>query len=216
MPILGERLFNELDQERYICITGSLSGGKSRLAFDIALHYWRQGFRVLANVPHNFIDTDLTRPDEGMLYRSYCVIDEGGEYIRTAKLSSLITRSAGKADYYVVFAGKRLPHKELQGIIIKPRFDFYQNYGIPVILWRALVNATEKYKFPFWQVFPSAIHGTYSTRTSSGGVENFISRAALTVQHLAAMEGQEAGQQAEAGFAGLADDLSSSFGEQIT
>ena len=33
--ILGSRLFDELDQERIVCITGSLSGGKTRLAFDL-------------------------------------------------------------------------------------------------------------------------------------------------------------------------------------
>ena len=54
MPVLGSRLYDELDQERMICITGSLSGGKTRLAFDIALFYWRKGFRVFSNVPHNF------------------------------------------------------------------------------------------------------------------------------------------------------------------
>jgi len=214
MPILNSRLYDELDQERIICITGSLSGGKTRLAFDIALFYWRRGFRVFSNVPHNF--NHWMGQGDFDLFKTYVVIDEGGEYVRQAKVASLITRSAGKANYYAVFAGKRLPHKNLQDIVIRPRFDFYQNYGIPVILWKAKVNADENYKFSFWQVFPSRIHGTYSTKTSSGGIEDIFSRASRTVERLAQMEGQEAGQQVEAGYTGLADDLAESLSSSLS
>ena len=210
MPILNSRLYDELDQERIICIGGSLSGGKTRLAFDIALFYWRKGFRVLSNVPHNFEHW----MGEGTydLFKTFVVIDEGGEYVRQSKVASLITRSAGKANYYTIFAGKRMPHKNLQDIVIRPRFDFYQNYGIPVILWRAKVNTDEPYRFTFWQVFPQLVHGLYSTRTSSGGIEDIFKRAQITVDRLAEMEGQEAGQQAEAGYGGLADDLAETLG----
>lgn len=209
MPILNDRVFNELDQERILCITGALSGGKSRLAFDIALHYWRMNFRVLSNVPHNFVHNG---EDDFDLFKTFNIIDEGGEYVRAQKLASAITRSAGKANYYMVFAGKRLPHKELQQIIIKPRFDFWQNYGIPLILWRAHVNCDEKYKFPVWQYLPQNLHGTYSTLTSSGGIEQIIARAENTVVKLARMEGQTAGASIDAGIGGFADDLASLTG----
>ncbi len=205
MPILNERVFNELDQERIICITGSLSGGKTRLAFDIALRYWRKGFRVISNVPHNF--DDWMGQGRGDLFKTYCVIDEGGEYIRQAKVASLITRSAGKANYYMVFAGKRLPHKNLQDVVIRPRFDFWQNYGIPLILWSAKVQADEKYRFPVWQYMPSLLHGTYSTITSSAGLENIFKFADNTVRRLAESEGQIAGTSADAGVEGFAEDL---------
>lgn len=214
MPILNSRVFDELDQERIICITGSLSGGKTRLAFDIGLIYWRKGFRVLSNVPHNYVNWTGVNDDD--LFKTYNVVDEGGEYVRQAKVGSLITRSAGKANYYMVFAGKRLPHKNLQDIVIRPRFDFYQNYGIPLILWKAQVNADEKYKFPIWQYLPQRVHGTYSTRTSSAGLEDIFRRAQNTVNKLAEMEGQTAGSSADAGFSGLADDLSESLGSFVS
>ncbi len=212
--ILGSRLYDELDDERSICITGSLSGGKTRLAFDIALFYWRRGYRVFSNVPHNF--KNWTGVETYDLFKSYVVIDEGGEYVRQAKVASSITRSAGKANYYAIFAGKRLPHKNLQDIVIRPRFDFYKNFGIPLILWRAQVNADEKYKFVFFQAFPQLVHGTFSTRTSSGGIEDIFARAQYTVDLLAKMEGQEAGQQVEAGYTGLADDLAETLGQGIS
>ncbi|MBI3167257.1 MAG: hypothetical protein HYZ22_02180 [Chloroflexi bacterium] len=212
--ILGSRLFDELDQERIICITGSLSGGKTRLAFDIALFYWRRGWRVMSNVPHNF--ENWTSVETYDLFKTFVIIDEGGEYVRQSKVASAITRSAGKANYYAIFAGKRLPHKNLQDIVIRPRFDFYQNYGIPLILWRAVVNADEKYKFVFLQALPQLVHGTYSTRTSSGGIEDVFARAERTVKILAEMEGQEAGQQTEAGYTGLADDLAETFGSGLS
>jgi len=211
--IIGDRIYNELDDERSICITGALSGGKTRLGFDLALRYWRLGYRVFANVPHNFdhlegIDNTYD------LYRSFVVCDEGGEYVRKSLLASTITRSAGKADYYVLFTGKRLPHKELQRIIVMPRFDFYRNYGIPVIVWRAkILSADPVYKFNFTQVFPQVLHGTYSTRSSSAGIDDFISRAQNTVLRLAREEGHEAGAGTEAGLEGLADDLAQAQSE---
>lgn len=212
--ILGSRLFDELDQERIICITGSLSGGKTRLAFDLALFYWRRGWRVISNVPHNFIN--WTGVEDYDLFKTFVIIDEGGEYVRASKLASAVTRSAGKANYYAIFAGKRLPHKNLQDIVIRPRFDFWQNFGIPLILWRAVVNADEKYKFVFLQALPQLVHGTYSTRKSSGAIVDITSRALRTVELLAKMEGQEAGEQAEAGYTGLADDLAEAFGQNLS
>jgi len=205
MPIFGDRLFFELDTERIMCIGGALSGGKTRLAFDIALTYWRRGYRVISNVPHNFVN--FTGKDDNALFKTFVIVDEGGEYVRQAKVASVITRSAGKANYYMIFAGKRMPHKNLQDIIIRPRFDFYQNYGLPFILWSCRVCSDVPYKFNFWQVFPQRLHGTYSTLTSSGSIEKIIERATVTVELLAAMEGQDAGVQVEAGQDGLADDL---------
>lgn len=208
--ILGDRLYNELDYERIFCITGALGGGKTRLAFDIALMYWRKGYKVISNVPNSFVPqpSNFSHPSTDFdLFNSFLVIDEGGEYVRKDKIASAVTRSASKANYYVIFAGKRLPHKNLQDVIIKPRFDFWVNYGIPLILWRAKVNSDEPYKFTFWQFLPQLVHGTFSTRTSSGGIEQIFTRAITTVEILAREEGQEAGQQQEAGFDGLADDL---------
>lgn len=217
--MLTSRLFDELDTERIACITGVLSGGKTRLAFEIALHYWRMGYRIISNVPHNFIDNEFTqwKTKQGLpgllgsdtLANSLVIIDEGGEYVRKASLGSAISRSAAKADYYILFSGKRLPHKDMASMIIKPRFDFFQNFGIPVILWRSLINATDKYKFPVWQINPQRMHGTYSTLTSTSGIEDIISRALLTVHRLAQIEGQQAGKTEEAGIEGFADDLAS-------
>jgi len=215
MPILGTRLFDELQDDRMVCITGPVSGGKSRLGFDLALYYWRKGYRVFSNVGHTY---EHYMGDDGLtLFKSFVIVDEGGEYVRQSKIASAITRSAGKADYYVLFTGKRLPHKNLQDIIIRPRFDFYHNYGLPFILWSCKVNSTDKpYKFTFVQYFPQAVHGVYSTLSSSSSIEKIFLRADNTVKRLAEMEGEVAGSQSEAGFEGLADDLSEGLGSSLS
>jgi hypothetical protein len=76
-------------------------------------------------------------------------------------------------------------------------------------LWKVKVKTDDAYKFHFWQFMPSLVHGTYSTKSSTAGIEDFLSRAAATVDLLAASEGQVAGKQADAGLEGLADDLAS-------
>jgi len=214
--IIGSHLFDELDYSRIACITGSLSAGKTRLAFEIPLHYWHQNFRVLSNARHNFVPLYDERkvitpwgPQDvrDLLYKKFVILDEGGSYIRKAAVASQIIRSAGKANYYVIFPGKRLPHADLQEMVIEPVFDFYTNFGIPAILWSYKINATKRYSRNFWQVFPALVHGTYSTLTSSAAIDEFEKKAENTVQWLAKMEGQDAGAAREAGLDGLADDL---------
>lgn len=217
MPIYSQRIYSELDTERIACISGVLSGGKTRLAFDLAVPYWRSGkYQINSNVISNFEGLPQTKfyqnvripaEENTHLFKTFNILDEGGEYVRTLKLSSSITRSAGKADYYMVFAGKKMPHKELQGLVIRPRFNFWDNFGLPLILWKAKVNCDTPYTFNFIQWFPQAIHGTYSTLSSSAGIENIITRADNTVRLLATMEGQIAGETREAGLEGLADDF---------
>lgn len=206
--ILGSRIYDELDTSRFMCITGVLSGGKTRLAFDLAVPYWRRGMTVNANVTHNFSGDNRPAWQHDMLYDTFNIADEGGEYVRKAATASTLVRSAGKANYYFIFSGKRLPHNSLQELIVMPRFDFYANYGLPFILWRCTVHGAKKYDVHFWQFLPQLIHGTYSTRTSTSDIDVLIRMAENTVKHLAATEGQEAGQQRTAGLDGLADDLS--------
>ncbi len=204
--ILGERLFHELQDERMACIEGSLSAGKTRLSFDIALSFWRRGYRVLSNIPHNYKGVK-PHTKANLLHRTFVILDEGGEYIREQTIASQITRTAGKANYFILFPGKKLPHKNLQGMIIVPRFNFLANFGIPLILWRANVRASTKYHFNFWQIFPQLVHGTYSTKTSSGSIEPFMVMAQNTIELLAKEEGQQAGQAVAASLSGFYDDL---------
>lgn len=213
--IVGDRFYYEFDQTRMACITGSLSVGKTNLAFDIALRYWRMGFRVLSNVGNNFVELPLHALREQSrfrvcpLYKTVVIMDEAGEYIREQKLASSITRSAGKANYYCIFSGKRLPHKNLQEIIVETRFDFYSNYGLPCILWRCTVEAHKNYSFNFFQWRPSQMWGTYSTISSSGGIEKILGMAVTTVDRLAELEGEIAGVSASAGIGSLADEVAS-------
>jgi hypothetical protein len=208
--ILGYRLFDELDVENICCIGGNLSAGKTRLAFDIARFYWLQDYRVVANVPHHYFGRPKALRTHD-LYKTVCIMDEGGEFVRDAKTSSLITRSAGKANYRVIFAGKRAPHKDLQRLMIEPKFNFLGVFGLPFIWWRVKVQAEQNYEVAFWQLFPHLVHGTYSTKSSGGAIESIISLAHKTVERLAHEEGQEAGRQVEAGLLGLADDLASTL-----
>ncbi len=216
MPIVGDRLFNELDATHTACITGDLSAGKDRLAFDLALTYWREGFKIISNAPHNF-GSELQRfgwEDAQDLHKSFCIFSEGGEYIRSQKLASDLTRSAGKDNYYAIFAGKKPPHKILQDMIIVPRFNFYLNYGIPAILWKVVINGFTKSKFTFFQVQMAQIHGIYSTRTSTAGIDNILTLARRTVDRLAKEEGHSAGVTQEQNASGFADDFAS-IGEDI-
>jgi len=217
MPIVGERLFYELDAERCACISGRLSGGKDRLAFDIATMYWHRGYKIISNAPHNYGRTlqSFGWEDATDLHKSVVIASEGGELVRAQKLATDIVRSAGKDNYYVLFAGKKLPHKILQDMVIRPRFDFYLNYGIPAILWKVKINDGDtKLQFTFFQVQMALVHGVYSTKTSAAGIENIITLARRTVDRLASDEGHEAFISEEQSASGYADDVAS-LGEEV-
>lgn len=211
LMIAGQRIYDELDLSRGACIIGSLSGGKSRLAFDLAIPYWREGYRVVSNVPHNFGETLGAFGWEGLstLAKCFVIFDEGGEYVRSQKLATALTRSQGKADWYGIFAGRKLPHKILQEIVIEPAFDFYLNYGLPFILWRVIIYGAKKIKFNFFQYGFSKVHGIYSTISSSAAIDNLSALAKSTVDKLAEAEGHQAGEASEAGIFGFADDMAS-------
>lgn len=220
--IIGAQFLKELELSRIVCVPGSVSSGKTRLIVDLyASHFYTKGYRYIANIPHNFprhpwenlperdkptkqiTDTaafalfqtqyaGLFTP-ETLLYKTFIHLDEAGEVARTSKLSSLVTRSAGKANSIVAISGKKLPHKDLQEIVCVAVYDFDVNLGLPFILWNAKVNpgpGVKPYSFLFWQVFPRLVHGIYSTMGSGGSIDSIVNAAALTVARLAYDEGQ--------------------------
>ena len=207
--LIGNRFIDELQSERVAYIGGSLDAGKTRLAFEAARFLWLRGYRVIANVPHNYLRPESH--DKSFLYKSVVILDEGGEFFRDAKTGSVITRSAAKSDYYVLIPAKRPPHKSMVRLSISPRFNFLSVYGIPAIWWKVVVRADQNYTVSFWQIFPGLIHGTYSTKTSAGGIEIILSLAEKTAKKLANDEGQEAGQELKTGLAQLQREALENF-----
>jgi len=205
--ILGMRVFEELDVSRRLWIGGDLGGGKTRLAFDLALPYWRKGYNVVSNVPHNFsLSSGPFGVDIPDLYKSFVIGDEAGEYIREQKFASALTRSLSKADYYWVSSGARSPHKFMCDFQIFKIFDFWNNYGVPLLLWRATLFMDTSSKsgsdFLFWQWMPSTLHGTYSTLAPSADMSRIFQLASRTIDRLAKETDSIAGEAVQ----GVYDD----------
>lgn len=201
-------LKKEILFSRVFCVTGRLRGGKTRLAFDIYRSYYPE-YRLRANLPNVWQAQGIgvipksrpMKPSEAVAYyyaksgeitpdysyHTYNIIDEGGEFVRRERLASYLTRSAGKADAIYCFSGKRLPHKSLQELVLYPVFDFWLNFLIPIVLWRAevTVGLSDRYKFYFAQYFPMMLHGYYSTGYPGTDVDYFANSAAITMIDLA-------------------------------
>lgn len=168
---IGGDLSKEMILSRVLVITGSLSAGKTRLAIHLWYHYFR-GYSLYANIP---LSPSLSRPLPPTFHHSYVVLDEGGVFVREAKLASKIIRSAGKADYFVVFSGRRQPHKDLSELVIEPVFDFFRNFGVPALLWRySYFGGRKSYTRLFLQLFPQVVHGLFDTYSPSEGIDAFL------------------------------------------
>lgn len=161
------RFFAEFDQERIMCFSGQLGSGKSLLSHMIAEHYLQSGYRFVTNMASVWAEDwkQLQPIPPLMQYKVCAVIDEGGLYVRTFKSASALSSFARKLDSYLIFCGKKLPHQDLQSLVLYQWFDFYKNFLLPVKVYRydVSVSTTKTYHGYIWVSLWQAYYGIYST-----------------------------------------------------
>lgn len=168
MIISGEaQFYAELDQERIICIGGQLGSGKSLITHLIAERYLKMGYRFVTNMSSAWADDWRTiKPLPPLMqYKLFCAIDEGGLYVRSFKTVSILSSFARKLDCYLAFCGKKLPHADLQNLVLYQWFDFYKHFLIPIKVYRydVHVSTTKSYHGYIWVTAWQAYYGIYST-----------------------------------------------------
>lgn len=163
----GARFFAELDQERIMCVGGQLGSGKSLITHMIAEPYLKRGYRFVTNMASVWAEDWRTiRPIPPYnQYRVFGAVDEGGLYIRTFKTVSVLASFARKLDAYLLFCGKKLPHQDLQNLVLYQWFDFYKNFLLPIKVYRydVSVSTTKSYHGYIWVTAWQAFYGVYST-----------------------------------------------------
>jgi len=161
------RFYAELEQERIICIGGQLGSGKSLLTHMVARPFLDRGYRFVTNMASSWADDWRTlRPIPPLnQYKVVAAMDEAGLYVRTFKTVSLLSSFARKLDSYLIFCGKKLPHQDLQNLVLYQWFDFNKNFLIPLKVYRydVQVSTTKKYSGYIWVSLWQAYYGIYST-----------------------------------------------------
>lgn len=163
----GPRFYAELEQERIMCFTGQLGSGKSLVSHMIAQPYLAKGYRFVTNMASAWADdyTKIKPLLPNYQYKVFSVLDEAGLYVRTFKTVASLSSFARKLDAFLIFCGKKLPHADLQNLVLYQWFDFYKNFLIPVKVYRydVQISTTKKYSGYIWVTGWQAYYGLYST-----------------------------------------------------
>lgn len=164
----GARFFAEFEQERILCVDGSLGSGKTLITHMIALPYIQRGYRFVTNTScvWSVKDWESLRPvNEFGQMRVIANVDEGGLYVRTARSVQKLSSFARKLDSYLIFSGKKLPHEDLTQLRLYLWFDFYKNFLLPFKVYRydVKVSTTKSYHGYIWISLWQAYYGLYST-----------------------------------------------------
>jgi hypothetical protein len=166
MIIWDDNFLTELDENRILAITGRLSSGKTLLAVELAQRYLKQGYRLasqIACVWNDPLESIIPDPVTGKL-KVVCIIDEGGIYFKQATTADSISTFAAKLDTYIIFAGRKLPHRSLCSLTCQVWFNFYKYFGLPFKVWRYDVhNGHKSYAGYFVETGWQEYYGIYDT-----------------------------------------------------
>ena len=162
----GSAFFAEYEASRVLCFTGSLGSGKSLMSHMIAEKYLKEGYKLITNMASVWADDILeVHPDKKGQYHCIVILDEGGIYVRTAKTVQKIHTFARKLDTYLMFAGRKLPHEDLQEFTCALWFDFQKHFLLPlkVYKWEVWKSQGKRYSGYIWVTGMEKYYGVYST-----------------------------------------------------
>ena len=157
-------LGNEFRTTRMAAIGGSLGAGKTLFVHDLVEPLLRRGYKYVTNYRCAWADNPLdVLPDEYGARHAVVVVDEGGIYLRKYRDVARLSMIARKLDIYLVFAGRKLPHKDLCELTIYPWIDLWSQFLLPVKVWKGVVDASKQYAFYIFQALWWQHYGLYST-----------------------------------------------------
>lgn len=166
MILYDSGFFAELNATRMACITGSLGSGKTLIAHEIAKPYLDKGYKFGGNISSAWLDRieDIIPDNQGAL-KTFFVLDEAGMYVKSVGSATALAGFARKLDIYLLFCGRKLPHRDLTELRMYLWFDCWKNFYIPLWVWRwdVDVQGTKKYHGFVFQTGRGAYYGLYST-----------------------------------------------------
>jgi hypothetical protein len=165
-----------LPSYRLLWIGGRFGGHKTSLAFYLAEHYLRAGYRLVTNVHSCWgDDLDSVQLDQDGKLKAVIVLDEGGIQFKSSKQIEMIAAYARKMDVIYIIPSFWPPSRVAQVFTIQPIFNFIAT-GIPVIVyrWRVRLGAWEDKGWFLWSN-PSEIYGIYSTADPGDSADAIIS-----------------------------------------
>jgi hypothetical protein len=151
MIIGADSLLSEISRFWIVSIAGEKGSGKDLLCNDLAYFWLKRGYKFWSNQFHVWNDPLYREPAteqeerfavdmEGSklypdIYKRVVVLSEGGRYLREYKYFEDLFEFARKMKSVFFFPSDRLPHLDLQRLLLYPRFSFQQMFGFLGGVW---------------------------------------------------------------------------------
>lgn len=192
--IIDTGFISEFLTERIVCITGSLGSGKTLIAHEIAEYFLKKGYRFYGNCKSEWIDDYVVELNKkGEQVKAVILCDEGGLYVRTFADVKRLASYARKLDLYIIFSGKKLPHEDLQSLVLYCWYDFFKNWRIPLKIWRydVEVQTSKSYHGYIYQTGWWKYYGVYSTLDPGDDVEGTLKKIDKWIDRFRELYGDE-------------------------
>jgi hypothetical protein len=148
---------------RLVWISGRFGGGKTSLAFKLAEHFLKYGYRLVTNSRCVWADDiNNIQLDEDNHLKAVVVLDEGGLWFKSSKQIEMIASYAAKMDVIYLLPSFWPPTRSAQVLVIQPIFNLMAA-GVPSIFyrWRVKIGSFDDKGWFLWN-FPEEIYGIYS------------------------------------------------------
>jgi len=165
MALIGAGTFLALLSGYRSCwISGKWGGGKTSLAFYLAMPFLEKGYRLITNSRCIWADDmeQLEWVNESGHLKAFVVIDEGGVDIESSKQVKAYMAYAAKMDIITMIPSGTEPPPEAKKLVVQVVFNF-SKIGIPLIVyhWRLRWGEAKDNGIFLW-LDPSPVYGVYS------------------------------------------------------
>jgi hypothetical protein len=173
---------------RLLWIRGKFGSGKTAVAFKIAEHFLKRGYRLVTNTPSVWNDGLVEINQEGLLH-AVIIVDEAGLGLKVKQQLEAMAAYARKMDAIYIFPSFFPPTRSAQVVTLQPLFSLMQ-IGLPlsVLEWRVNMGGFKDKGFFLW-AFPSETWGVYDTSAPEGAIDEIINHLAEQVQKFRTQKG---------------------------
>ena len=161
---------------KFLWLRGRTGGGKTSLAFALALSLLRDGLvkRIYSNIPSV---GDFPEWGKDGLNSAY-VIDEGGLFMKSSKQFQTVAGALRKAGNYVIISSVIPPAREFATLSVERKMNLSTVIGYPIWVYEyELSSGSTRDKGTFAWLNPQSVWGLYDTDfypSDDGGIEEFL------------------------------------------
>ncbi|MEM2592577.1 MAG: hypothetical protein QXI60_08340 [Thermofilaceae archaeon] len=185
MLVFGDLLLEYIQLYRSVWIKGRLGGGKTSLAFWIADHFRRLGYKFISNIPAK---NSIRVPQPGDFESAVVLLDEAADFLDAFEYRNELVSSfkyLRHFDLIFIFPCTDPIHKRLRKLVVERVFRLDALLPIPPIwLYRFWVGPSMEWPGRkaiggYFLFMPAAVFGQYASTHGGRGLTTVAIMEAL-------------------------------------